>query len=98
MTSTKSCLQRERETALYECIRKEKKTSRKTKEGRTDSNRTKHTYIYMKKETKRKNGIVDNIRSLKQDMKRRRTEHNANEEARRNVSKSDVLPKKKEKR
>ncbi len=52
----------------------------------------------MKKETKRKNGIVDNIRSLKQDMKRRRTEHNANEEARRNVSKSDVLPKKKEKR
>jgi hypothetical protein len=70
---------------------------RKRKKGRTDYNRTKHTYIY-EKETKRKNGIVDNIRSLKQDMKRRRTEHNANEEARRNVSKTDVLPRKNEKR
>ncbi len=41
-------------------------------------------------ETKRKNGIVDNIRSLKQDMKRRRTEHNANEEARRNVPRTSI--------
>jgi hypothetical protein len=49
------------------------------------------------KQTKRKNGIVDNIRSLKQDMKRRRTEHNVNEETRKNVSKSDVLPRTKEK-
>jgi hypothetical protein len=52
------------------------------------------TYTYI---PKRKNGIADNILSLEQDMKRRGAEHNVNEEARGNMSKSDVLERRKEK-
>ena len=56
-----------------------------------------NTHIY-KKEAKRKNGIVDNILSRKQNMQWEGTEQNVNEEVRRNVSKSDALRKEKEKR
>jgi hypothetical protein len=76
---------------------KKRKQLAKRKEKKCHHSKTKHEHIY-EKETERKNGIVDNIRSLKQDMKRRRIEHNVNEEARSNVSKSDVLLRKKEKR
>jgi hypothetical protein len=57
----------------------------------------KHTHI-KEKENERNNGIVDNILSRQQNMKRRGTEHYVNEDASRNVSKSDVLQRRKKKR
>ena len=69
--------------------------TRKKKKG-TDSQAEQNTHIYQK-EKKRKKGITDNILSLEQDMKRTGAEHNENEEARRNMSKSDMLMRRKEK-
>jgi hypothetical protein len=67
---------------------KKKKTTRRTKRELTLT-QTKHTHIYQK-EKERKNGIVDNILSRKQNMKRNGTEQYVNEKEKENVSKSDI--------
>jgi hypothetical protein len=87
------CLQRQRETALYRMYSK-----RKEKQKETDSQPKKKTCTY-KEEKERKNGFKDNILlSKKKHMKGRSIQYHANEEARRNNSKRDVLQRRKEKR